>query len=151
MKLNIVLVAISIGLIGFTACGKKDKPVDSSIVTNSNTASTEKYAGKMSSIEWSEVDYDFGEVIEGQVVVHKYKFKNVGDNDLVILDAKGSCGCTVPEKPEKPVAPGESGEILVKFDSAGRTGAQSKSVTIVANTEPNTHVLKLSGNVVKND
>ena len=65
-----------------------------------------------------------------------YRFRNSGNKNLIIEDVRASCGCTVPEKPEKPLAPGEEGVIKAKFDSKGRVGPQSKTVTVVANAIP---------------
>lgn len=101
-------------------------------------------AGKF---EWETKIYDFGTVEEGTQVEYSYKFKNVGKAPLIVSNAKGSCGCTVPEKPTDPIAPGETGEIKVKFNSTGRTGSNSKDVTLTANTIPTITVLKLIGKV----
>ncbi|MEM9545277.1 MAG: DUF1573 domain-containing protein, partial [Bacteroidota bacterium] len=97
--------------------------------------------------------YDFGEVPEGEKVVHTYKFKNTGKEPLVISNAKGSCGCTVPEWPREPIPVGGSGEIRVQFDSKGKGkvggGSQSKKVTITANTDPANTFLTIKGIVNK--
>ncbi|MCS6980827.1 MAG: DUF1573 domain-containing protein [Flavobacteriales bacterium] len=89
--------------------------------------------------------YDFGEIIQGQKVRHVFRFKNVGKGDLVISDAKTSCGCTVSEYPKEPVPPGEEGEIVVEFNSEGKQGQVSKTVTLYANTVPNETELKIKG------
>ena len=81
-------------------------------------------------------DFDHGEITEGDIVYYAYKFKNVGDAPLLISNAASSCGCTVPKWPDQPINPGESGEILVKFDSKDKPGKQSKVITVEANTEP---------------
>lgn len=132
------------------SCGGKTKKVDSSIVQNSQTASEGGSSAKLAKIKFESTEYDFGEVLEGQEVTFSYKFTNTGENDLIIYDAKGSCGCTVPEKPEKPIPPGGTGEIFVKFNSEGRAGRASKTVTVAANTEPNSMELRLTGNVIPN-
>lgn len=95
--------------------------------------------------------FDFGVVQEGDVVEHVYKFKNSGDKPLSIKNAKGSCGCTVPEWPKAPIAPGETGEINVRFDSNKKPGRQSKTVTITANTVPAQTVLTIQGEVIKQE
>lgn len=91
--------------------------------------------------------YDFGEIIQGQKVRHIFRFKNVGKGDLVISDAKTSCGCTVSEYPRKPVPPGGEGEVTVEFDSENKQGQVSKTVTLYANTVPNETELKIKGNI----
>jgi hypothetical protein len=92
--------------------------------------------------------FDFGTVKAGEKVKHVYKFKNTGSKPLTITDAKGSCGCTVPEWPKAPIAPGATGEIKVEFDSANKSGQQEKTVTITANTDPATTVIRIKGEVI---
>ena len=91
--------------------------------------------------------HDFGTIVQGEKVAYAFKFKNTGKADLIITSAKGSCGCTVPEWPQDPVAPGAEGVIDVVFNSDGKSGQQNKKVTIVANTVPNTKVLAINGTV----
>ena len=98
--------------------------------------------------EWDFISYEFGDVDEGELVKFSYKFKNVGKVPLIVSGATGSCGCTVPSTPEEPIAPGETGEIKVQFNSDGRPGKASKQVTITANTYPRVTKLDLSGNVI---
>lgn len=89
------------------------------------------------SLTWLDSTYlDMGKVKEGQVVEVSYRFKNSGTKPLVILDVTASCGCTVPEKPEQPFAPGEEGVIKAKFDSKGRPGENRKHISVDANTNP---------------
>src|SRR6476660_4959924 len=80
--------------------------------------------------------YDFGTKSEGEVVEYSYRFKNSGDYPLVVTNVSASCGCTVPEKPEEPVQPGETGYIKVKFNSTGRVGEVHKTVTVQSNSNP---------------
>jgi hypothetical protein len=92
---------------------------------------------------------DMGKVAEGVQVERVYGFVNSGKRDLILTDVRGSCGCTVgKEWPRTPVAPGARGTITVAFDSQGRPGMQHKTITVVANTQPQTTVLTLSGEVV---
>jgi hypothetical protein len=88
-------------------------------------------------IEFEEKEYDFGTIKQGDKVSHIFVFKNTGTQPLIINSAKGSCGCTVPNYPKDFIAPGQKGEISVEFSSAGKSGAQTKTVTIIANTDPN--------------
>ncbi len=92
--------------------------------------------------------YNFGKVTDGEVVEYSYRFKNTGTNPLIVTNATASCGCTVPEKPEQPVLPGEVGFIKVKFNSANRVGQAHKTVTVSANVQPNFPELLLTGEVV---
>ncbi|NJC24682.1 DUF1573 domain-containing protein [Neolewinella antarctica] len=91
--------------------------------------------------------FDFGTVTEGQVVTHTFSFTNTGTEPLIISDAKGSCGCTVPSKPTAPIAPGDSGEITVQFNSKNKSARRDQKVTVIANTNPAQTFLHLTGNV----
>lgn len=93
--------------------------------------------------------YDFGKVPEGEKVEHEFKFKNEGTGPLIINDAQASCGCTIPEYPKEPVAPGEEGVIKVIFNSEGRFGKQNKVITITSNADPSTTELYLTGEVLE--
>lgn len=110
--------------------------------------------GPTTNVEFEEMVFDYGEVVEGVMVKHQYKFKNTGNEPLVISDAKGSCGCTVPDWPREPIPPGGTGVINVQFDSKGKGSddgqKQSKRVTVTANTNPAQTYLTISG-VVKKD
>ncbi len=111
-------------------------------------------SGPITSVQFEETTYNFGTVKDGDKVKHVYKFKNTGKAPLIISDAKGSCGCTVPDWPREPIAPGKMGEIKVEFDSKNKGteegSNQSKRVTITANTDPVQTYLTISG-IVKKD
>jgi hypothetical protein len=98
-------------------------------------------------IHFAGASYDFGTVREGDTVTHAFSFTNAGKVPLVIHSATASCGCTVPQKPDQPLAPGDTGMISVAFYSAGRLGEQQKAIAVVANTEPSVTTLVLSGTV----
>ncbi|QKZ11116.1 DUF1573 domain-containing protein [Spirosoma sp. KUDC1026] len=80
--------------------------------------------------------YDFGELTEGDTVEHSFEFTNTGEFPLIINNITASCGCTTPEWPREPVAPGAKGSIRVRFNSRGKQGEQNKTVTVFANTDP---------------
>lgn len=104
-----------------------------------------------STIKFDESEFDFGNIKEGDKVSHKFKFTNTGSNPLVVSNAFGSCGCTVPSWPKEPIQPGKSAEILVEYDSKGRSGIQQKTVTVVANTDPQQTVINIKSNVIKEE
>jgi Protein of unknown function (DUF1573) len=91
--------------------------------------------------------YNFGTIKEGDKAEFSFRFKNTGTKPLIIESASAACGCTVPEKPEKPIMPGEIGSIKVVFNSAGKVGAQYKNVTVISNAYPGFPELALKGEV----
>jgi hypothetical protein len=98
-------------------------------------------------LSFANESHDFGTINEGQVVETEFKFTNTGKAPLIISSAQGSCGCTVPEYPNAPVAPGEEGVIRVSFNSEGKPNQQSKTVTLTTNAVPSTKVLTITANV----
>ena len=88
--------------------------------------------------------HDFGTINEGETVSTLFKFTNTGKSDLIVVDARGSCGCTVPEYPKNvPIPPGGSGELLVSFNSSGNPNMQQKTVTISANTDSGRETVRI--------
>lgn len=100
-------------------------------------------------IKFEEVEHDFGQIFQGEKVSYIFKFKNIGSADLVIKSAAASCGCTVPKFPRDPLAPGESGEIEVIFDSSGRHGKQLKTITVWTNVNDEQLKLKITAEIVE--
>ena len=98
-------------------------------------------------IEFNKEVHDYGTIKNGADGSCIFEFKNTGSEALIISNAKGSCGCTVPEWPREPVAPGESGVIDVKFNSKGKKGKQNKRVTLTTNMIPSQQVLIVKGQV----
>lgn len=96
---------------------------------------------------WEQETYDFGTILEGDVVTKEFNFTNTGNAPLLILNATSTCGCTVPEWPKSPVPPDSTGSIKVKFNSLDKRGEQNKVVTIFANTFPNTSQITIKGKV----
>lgn len=91
----------------------------------------------LTTIQWLDgADKDFGKINEGENLNVSFRFKNTGSKPLVISNVTASCGCTVPETPKKPYAPGETGVIKASFNSAGKPNLQSKQVNVFANTNP---------------
>ncbi|MCO4291482.1 DUF1573 domain-containing protein [Solitalea sp. MAHUQ-68] len=107
-------------------------------------------SSQLTVIKFDEDKFDFGKITEGEVVEHSFKFVNKGKFPLIIKSAIASCGCTVPSKPDEPIAPGATGVIDVKFNSKGKQGLQDKHITIFANTNPTVSTLELVGEVQEN-
>ncbi|HLA55907.1 MAG TPA: DUF1573 domain-containing protein [Flavobacterium sp.] len=103
--------------------------------------------GKYPVMTFAHTEHDFGMINAGDKVTYTFDFKNTGEADLLISDAKGSCGCTIPEYPKEPVKPGDSGQIKVSFNSAGKKGEQMKSVNITANTVTGKEVIKIKASI----
>ena len=103
--------------------------------------------GEIPVMTFTEKEFDFGTINEGEKVEHVFTFTNTGKADLVIVDAKGSCGCTVPVFKKEPIKPGETSEMKVTFDSTGKPGAQQKSVNITANTSSGNELLTIKAQV----
>ncbi len=115
-----------------------------------NAATPEEPAvpvGPTTVMTFEETEFDFGIVDAGESVRHVYKFKNTGSEPLIISNAKGSCGCTVPSWPKEPIPVGGTGEIEVAFDTKGKKDKQSKRVTITANTDPPQSFLTIKGEI----
>ncbi len=98
-------------------------------------------------IEFKKDTHDYGDLKNGADGTCTFEFKNTGNAPLIISNAKGSCGCTVPEWPKEPILPGKSASITVKYDTKN-AGAINKTVTITSNAtnEPN-KTLRIKGNV----
>ena len=91
--------------------------------------------------------YDFGTIKQGESVSYKFNFTNTGKDPLIITEAHGSCGCTVPQWPKDPITKGGKGTIDVTFNSTGKSGMQDKTVTITSNAGGGAKVLHVKGNV----
>lgn len=102
-------------------------------------------------IEFENPNHDFGEIKEGEVVSTVFKFKNVGSMPLNIVSVDVTCGCTVAEKPEKPIGAGKTGEIKVEFNSAGKAGINKKYVTVTSNAVNASEVVSFDVIVNKNE
>jgi hypothetical protein len=117
---------------------------------NTDTASGESQSDS-AKIEFENPNHDFGEIKEGEVVSTVFKFKNVGSMPLNIVSVDVTCGCTVAEKPEKPIGAGKTGEIKVEFNSAGKVGINKKYVTVTSNAVNASEVVSFDVIVNKNE
>ena len=151
--MNRIFVTILIGMaIVFGGCHRKAaKEGDFSVkdVHNPQTAEgmSDKDAEKLPVIEFETKTYDFGDVIEGERLTYSFKFKNTGKSNLIIYSSEATCGCTTSQPPKAPIRPGESGEILVTFDSKGQKGKVQKRILVGANTYPVETILTITANV----
>ncbi|GAA4272790.1 DUF1573 domain-containing protein [Aquimarina gracilis] len=146
MKKEILMILSTVLFMTTLSCTQKAvekvKPENVAIAAKHDTKAT-----KLPIMSFSETTYNFGTINEGDVVEHEFLFKNTGEAPLVIISAKGSCGCTVPKWSTEPIQPGESGSLLVRFNSSGKPNMQTKQITITTNTEKGKEILKVKANV----
>lgn len=147
-------IIILIGTVVLFSCGnknEKDGKIDGEIVNFAASGDGKVDKDKLPVIKFAEGTFDFGKIIQGEKVSHKFTFTNEGKSNLIITSAKGSCGCTIAEPTKEPIAPGGTGTIDVVFDSNGKQGMINKSVSVVTNCEPNTVFITITGNVIVPD
>lgn len=148
MNKNLIYTTIGVLAICFSACEKKinaSEAIDESKVKQAEERDAK--TGKFPALTFSSQEHDFGTINEGDLVEHTYTFTNTGETELLIIDAKPSCGCTVPAFTKEPIAPNGTGEIKIVFDSNGKAGEVNKNVTVVANTKEGQHELKFKAKI----
>jgi hypothetical protein len=152
------LVLILVAALSLAGCATKDKSntttsdskdtVKTPVATKPDVVSEVNTDPNATTIEWIDpIVKDLGSLTKNRAIEITYRFKNAGDKPLVIESVSASCGCTIPEKPEQPIAPGEEGIIKASFNGVG-TGSISKQVHVVANTKPQkNHTLTFTGTI----
>lgn len=157
---KVVCLLVIASLVLTTSCQKKEEvkmeqtetvPAVPQKMDSTNTdASDVKVTavdGKYPVMAFDKTEHDFGTITSGDKVDYSFKFKNSGEADLIITNAVGSCGCTIPEYPKEAIKPGESAKMKVSFNSAGKHGQQQKTVTITTNTEKGTESLTIKATI----
>jgi hypothetical protein len=140
MKTRVVL-SFLIAIVIFSACGTGGE--------KTNDASPAAAGGDESAeISFREYEHDFGKISRGEKVAHIFSFENKGPGNLVIKSASTSCGCTVTKYDRKPIPAGQTGSLEVVFDSAGRSGMQTKTVTVHSNSKNQAVILKITAEVI---
>lgn len=162
-----IFALTALAMLGFTSCdnaaskireSESEASASNAQNTNANKAETNFQANQNNqqidvdpenapAFSFEKESHDFGVIKEGEVAKTDFTFTNTGKTPLIITNASGSCGCTVPQWPREPIAPGESGTIHVEFNSQGKPGNQTKQVTLTANTVPNKKILRISAQV----
>lgn len=163
MKLNRLPLFAALAGMALYGCGDGSESASSAPAAESATPATtveqpldparqeaQAPSAPTTTMTFAEYEHDFGNMNEGDVVTHVFEFTNAGSEPLVITNCKGSCGCTVPKWPKDPIAPGATGNIEVKFNSKGKKNAQTKRVTIDANTDPAQTILTIKAQVTPN-
>ena len=132
-----------ISVIFLTACGSQVSDLELRVAKleteiasmRKGGGSTIVPAGAFPKFTFEQEEHNFGQIRDGDIVSHTFRFTNSGEAPLIISKATAACGCTVPQWPKQPIPAGGSGEIQVQFDSSNKPGMQNKVVTITANTE----------------
>lgn len=149
IKHLLILLTFTLSVFGVTSCNSgSNEKLPGDVVFIPNTADGQADMDKLPKFEFKETTHDFGKLIDGEVVTYSFKFKNVGNTDLLISNVSSSCGCTATDYVKDPVKPQGEGYLNVTFNSAGRLGFQSKTVTVAANTQPANTVLTITAKVV---
>ena len=128
---------------------KEDNSSVSTTIINIPLSADESKEVKLPKIEFEETTYNFGTLLQGEKIKHKFKFKNTGERDLIVYKAKGYCGCTVSEFPKQAISPGQSGEVLVEYNSAGYSGMQTNRISVLTNTKPPQTTLTINAMVLE--
>jgi hypothetical protein len=149
MNYRIILTIIIVAAIGY-ACKNKSRNQGNNVqpivqTADNKAADTANYT----TVQWLDSAQQFGKVTDGEKVLISFHFKNTGNKPLVISDVTAGCGCTVPEKPEDPIAPGEQGVIKAEFNSSGRVGPVSKNLSVTCNTVQQNYTLIFDGEVLE--
>jgi len=131
----------------FSACntGSDKGELSTDLVTNPKSAS--QPSNKQPVITFDKTEHDFGTILQGERVTCTFHFTNTGTTPLIISNVSSSCGCTVGDFSRSPVEPGKKGSIKATYDSKGHHGFQSRTLTVISNTNPNKTVLRLKANV----
>ena len=139
---NVVIALSFLMVFSFISC--KEKASDKVKTDNIEVAAArDADAQNVPVMTFDKSEHDFGTIANGAPQETVFKFTNTGSAPLIITNATSSCGCTVPEYPKNtPIAPGESGELLVKFNGSGLNQV-TKTVTVSANTEKGTELLRI--------
>lgn len=145
---KVILGMMVSGAVLFTACDDATSKIGNTENDAATTVNEVEAQTGTAAFAFTEEKWDFGDITDGTVAKHTFTFTNTGDAPLIIYNATGSCGCTVPDWPREAIAPGETGDIKVSFSSSGRKGMNNKTVTLTTNTVPNKKVLNISANVL---
>jgi hypothetical protein len=156
MKKSIFLLS-ALALVGFSSYAQTQPAVKHADKANSTLStpapkSNPQDAAAMNadlSMKFNETNHNFGNIPEGPTASFDFEFENIGKVPIILSNAHGSCGCTVPTWPKEPILPGKKNTIKVTYNTQGRPGAINKTVTVTSNV--GTKVLTISGNVDKAD
>ena len=146
MNIRYLMVLAVVVTMAMSGCDNKDDgKLSTDLVTSPKSAS--ETSNKQAAIKFDKEEHDFGSLLQGEVVSYSFHFTNTGNMPLIITEVGSSCGCTVGDYPHEPIAPGKKGDIKVTYDSKGHHGFQSRSLTVMSNTNPAKTILRIKGTV----
>jgi hypothetical protein len=140
---KIILIWALVAMLG-SGCG------DGTAVNSGSLTQKVKSTGT-SELIFREYQHDFGKVSEGEKLSYTFIFDNKGTSDLIISSATTTCGCTIPKFDKKPITPGANGNVEVVFDTSGRSGIQTKIITVKSNASIPVVLIKITAEVVTTD
>jgi len=138
-KAAAVLFIVALLLLSGYSCNSNQGRMKSTNLNNTSDTAV---------ISFTEYEHDFGKVTEGEKVACSFTFGNKGRGPLIISSVTTTCGCTVAKYDAKPIAPRDSGSVEIVFDSSGKSGKQTKTITIHSNASKPIVLLKISGEVL---
>ncbi|MEE9364639.1 MAG: DUF1573 domain-containing protein [Cellulophaga sp.] len=138
---RIFLTFSAVAILGMVSC--KENASSKIKTANVEVAAARDEASKtLPVMTFDKAEHDFGTINQGEAQETIFTFTNTGDAPLIITDAKSSCGCTIPSPPKDPISPGETGELLVKFNGAGQNQI-TKTITVTANTAKGSEIIRI--------
>ena len=157
LKVGVLMVVAGLmAFVGYRAISNHDQEAGGRVVESAVNDTSHQDIGEpkkasetraKTTLAFDKTEHDFGKIKQGESVECVFKVTNTGKEPLIIEEAHGSCGCTVPDYPKDAIAAGETKDIKVKFNSAGKQGPHTKTVTITANTEPLQTVISIKADV----
>jgi hypothetical protein len=147
MKKSIVFATCGMLFAATMVTAQTDKAMSKSATPAATQVAAPAENKNAAEMTFSNEEFNFGTIKQGESVTHEFTFSNDGKEDLIITNAQGSCGCTVPLYPKEPIKKGATGAIKVTFNSAGKMGMQDKTVTITSNAKNSPRILHLKGTV----
>lgn len=145
---HLLVVVITALCLGGCKGGSDSGTSSPDLVTNPVSADGKQNTSRLPVLEFEETTHDFGLMVQGERLTYKFRCTNTGGANAVISDVSSTCGCTITSWTKQPIKPGEKGEVEVIFSSGGKpAGFISKTVNVLANTQPNTIKLEVSAEI----
>ena len=145
MKTIKIFILLTLSVVLFSCQNNGGGKLSGDLVTNPKSADNPSDVKPV--IQFEKTEFDFGKILQGEVVSYTFHFTNTGNAPLIISGIDKSCGCTTGDFPRHPVNPGEGGEIKITYDSKGHFGFQSRTVVVNANTVPSQTTLRVKAEV----